>query len=997
MKTPWFTRRADLMAGLALTTLPTLLYPLAATRRGVFYVGDVFRFFYPQRAVYADALRHGHLPLWTPDVLAGFPLLAEVQTGVFYPLNLLLYRILPIDVALTYSVLLALSLAGVAMYTLGRVLRLKPAAALLAALTFTYGGFFVGHLNHLNIVGAAPWLPIELVIVEKVLAATRKPRGQSLARQRTSDRWSATTLVIALGLAIGIQFLAGRPQISLMSILVVLAFGLFRAIWPATGARRSMAHAVRQFAPIVTAVALGFALSAVQLLPTWELAQQSVRAGGLSAEFLTSFSWHPALLATLVVPFALGNPYPNVSVELAAYLGILPLVLALVSPVLRRDRLSAFLVGLAGLALVLAFGDHTPLYAPLARIPVLNFFRAPARFLYLFTLAVALLAGCSLDAFLSRGAEEQGGERGRKGGFRYDRGLASRRSPCLPLTLSPPLPLPPAPLLIAGSVIVSAIGIRAASLDTLLALRWVLPVISLVLTGGLLILAWQQRVGRRTFVWAAIGLTLVDLYAFGAVYRLTYNDLMPVDEFYDEPASLSFFPEDTHNYRTLTHQAIVPALSVMRASLYPNISLLHQIPSANGWFPLTPARHARYLADTSTVRRAQDTAELSTSLTPGRLNLLNARYFLIPQLLPVDPETERYDLHNPFTPDPIDRTLDIPPTWVEVLELVSFTSQSADWSQGELVAEIVLTSREGRTVTLPIRAGQDTAEWAYDRSDVVEQIAHDRPPVARTWPARSGFPPEDHPGHAYRARYRLPSLMEVNQVQVISAKPAGLIHIEELALVGRNTRRTLAELLGLGRHKLVYRDPDVVIYENLDALPRAFVVHHARAVSDDETALSIIDDPNFDPCSEVLLAGSPSVQGGRGARGHSPVLPLSPSPPLLGTSAPLHPCTPAPLLKYSPHRIEIQAELDQPGYLVLLDSYYPGWRATVDGQPATIQRANVLFRAVALESGPHVVTFAYDPLTFKSGRAISLITLAGLIITTLRLFLRRHAAIAGSE
>ncbi|MFQ5594078.1 MAG: YfhO family protein, partial [Anaerolineae bacterium] len=566
-----------------------------------------------------------------------------------------------------------------------------------------------------------------------------------------------------------------------------------------------------------------------------------------------------------------------------------------------------------------------------------------------------------LDALLSRGAEGQGsgGAEGQGSG-----GAGVQRCGGERLTLLGSIPFSSASLLIASTVLAGAIAIRAVSLDTLLALRWVLPAITLVLGAGLLVFAWQQRIGRCTFAWAAIGLTIIDLYAFSAVYRQTYNALMPVEMFYEQPASLSFFPGDTRDYRVLTHQAIVPALSVMRASLYPNISLLHGIPSANGYFPLTPARHARYLS----------------SLTPGRLNLLNARYFLIPQLLSVDPETEGYDLHNPFTPDLVGQTVEIPPTRAEALELVSFTSQSADWPQGEVAADILLTDDHGKTVTLAVRAGQETAEWAYDRPDVREHIAHEQPEVARTWPARSGFPPEDHPGHTYRARYALPSPMDVAKMQVVPNNPAGLIHIKEITLVWQNQRHTLADLLGLGHHQLVYRDPDVTIYDNLDALPRAFVVFQARVVTGDEMALSIIDDPSFDPRREVLLATSAAEQGSGedGEEGRK-----SKTFNEAQAFAPLHPGTTASLLKYTPRRVDIQAELDRPGYVVLLDSYYPGWRASVDGRPAPIWRANVLFRAVALEAGRHVVSFVYDPLSFKLGSAISLAALAGLLSVAL--------------
>lgn len=932
MKHSWLARRIDIFASLTLVILPALLYPLAALRQGVFYVGDIFRLYYPQRAVYAAALHHGHVPLWTPDVLSGFPLLAEGQTGVFYPLNLFLYRFLPIDVALNYSILLALSLAGIATYLLGRTLRQTPPAAVLTAVTFTYGGFFVGHFNHLNIMAAAPWLPLQLAIVEKFLGTTRTAPAASSGEHQSPTRRHTIAFVALLGTATGVQFLAGHPQIWLMSALVTLAFAGFRAVWPAGGRRRSPADVLRLLVPAGLGIAVGLSLAAVQLLPTLELVQHSVRAGGLTAEAFAQFSWHPALLTTLVVPFALGNPYPNVSVELAGYLGLLPLALAGVSIALKRDRLTVFMILLGLVSLGLAFGDYTPFYALLARIPVLNLFRVPARFLYPFSLAIAVLSGRGLDALLARYAGQQ-------------RRISPR-----------------AAIVVGGGTISGVVAIRLATLDTLLALRWALPALTLGLVAALLSLAWRRRIARRPFIWAALGLTLLDLYAFGAVYRLTYNDLMPLDQFYDNPRSIEFFPEDTADFRTLTHQAIVPALSVMRASLYPNVSLLHSISSANGYFPLLSARHARYLEN----------------LTPGRLNLLNARYFLIPQLLPVDPETERYDLHNPFTPDLVGETVDIPPTPAEAVELISFTSQSAGWAQGELVAEIVLHSRDGSTITLPVRAGEHTAEWAYDRSDVVEQMAHERPPVAQTWPARSGFPPQDHPGHAYLAHFQLPQPLDVTQVQIVSAKPAGLFHVAQLSLVAGSQQHSMAELLGAGHHQLVYRDPDVVIYENLDALPRAFVVEQARVVPDDETALALIDMPAFDPRSEVLLSTTESLP----AEGAESSAPSSPTPAEIPLDAR------AEISLYSPRRVEIDVESDAAGYLVLLDSHYPGWRAEIDGRPVPIQRADVLFRAVAVDPGRHTVAFVYEPQLFKLGAVVSVVTLLVLAMTTWTLFRR---------
>lgn len=82
---------------------------------------------------------------------------------------------------------------------------------------------------------------------------------------------------------------------------------------------------------------------------------------------------------------------------------------------------------------------------------------------------------------------------------------------------------------------------------------------------------------------------------------------------------------------------------------------------------------------------------------------------------------------------------------------------------------------------------------------------------------------------------------------------------------------------------------------------------------------------------------------------------------------------------YEPEKVVVRAALAEPGYLVLSDTYYPGWEAWVDGQPAAILRADLLFRAVALEAGEHVVEFRYRPASLRWGAGISLAALAVLV------------------
>jgi len=161
-----------------------------------------------------------------------------------------------------------------------------------------------------------------------------------------------------------------------------------------------------------------------------------------------------------------------------------------------------------------------------------------------------------------------------------------------------------------------------------------------------------------------------------------------------------------------------------------------------------------------------------------------------------------------------------------------------------------------------------------------------------------------------------------------------------------------------GRFKLVHSG-DVKVYQNLDNLPRAFVVHRAR-VLDDEAAIAAMKDEAFRPGEEVILAEGESLEGGGGRDDE------------------------VEIVLYEPERVVVEARLAEEGYLVLTDAYYPGWRALIDGREVPIHRADVLFRAVRLPAGRHRVEFVYDPLSFKIGAAISLAALLGVVAALAR-------------
>ncbi len=86
------------------------------------------------------------------------------------------------------------------------------------------------------------------------------------------------------------------------------------------------------------------------------------------------------------------------------------------------------------------------------------------------------------------------------------------------------------------------------------------------------------------------------------------------------------------------------------------------------------------------------------------------------------------------------------------------------------------------------------------------------------------------------------------------------------------------------------------------------------------------------------------------------------------------------ILKYEPNYVEIEAVVGESKFLILSDTYYPGWKAHVDGKIDKIYRADYILRAVYLKPGKHIVKFTYDPFSFKIGMLISAVTCVAVVL-----------------
>ena len=141
-----------------------------------------------------------------------------------------------------------------------------------------------------------------------------------------------------------------------------------------------------------------------------------------------------------------------------------------------------------------------------------------------------------------------------------------------------------------------------------------------------------------------------------------------------------------------------------------------------------------------------------------------------------------------------------------------------------------------------------------------------------------------------------------------------------------------------------------------DKLPRAFVVHEAQVAHTPSEAF------------EQTLAVNPELT----------VVLEEESKPASGSSGVV--TSSAQIAADLPNRVAVSVKLKAPGWLVLLDNYFPGWHAEVDGRPAKILRANFAFRAVALAGGTHDVVFRYRPGSFTLGMAVTCLALGACVV-----------------
>ncbi|MFV1988240.1 MAG: hypothetical protein ACC682_13225 [Gemmatimonadota bacterium] len=363
---------------------------------GVPVARDMQMFFIPQKHILWAALTEGRVPLWTPFIGTGAPFLANVQSGVFYPPHWL-YAVLPFYAAFNLLVVFHFVLGGVFAFLLCRRLGMRPAAAYVAAAVWMLGGYFASLLNLVNALQGAAWAP-----------------GLAWAVVRMPDVRAARGVAVLVVVAT-CALLAGEPQSFVFSAGTAVVTGaLMIARHPLE--RVDLARLLGWLA-IAGVIVAG--LTAIQLLPTFELLHESGRAGGLSYPQAVAYDLKPIRLVHFLIPPDYRDPEYAFGVRSVIGRGdpwLFSIYLGALTPIFtyfawrRRDRRREVAVwsAIALFAVVVALGESTPLYQWLFdHVPGFAAFRFPEKYLFWTAFSAMLITGWGaedlLDARARRG------------------------------------------------------------------------------------------------------------------------------------------------------------------------------------------------------------------------------------------------------------------------------------------------------------------------------------------------------------------------------------------------------------------------------------------------------------------------------------------------------------------------------------------------------------------------------------------------------------------
>lgn len=924
--------------------------------------------FHQQLLAFGDGIGY-YLPayysaksLWTDLIFGGYPLAADPQNMTWYPLALLLSWI---PGSWNFFIILAYVLAGSFSYYYVYTLTSSRLAGAVAGITYSMSGFMMAHLSMATMLHSAAWIPLLLCSLEKLRHSVRRI-------------W----LVMGVGSFV-CCFFGGNPQISIYGIGLGTFYALFLGWQAPIGRWKYYRH-------VIGVIVVGLGICAVQLLPTAELSRLSVRAEMTQDTF---FAGSLPLWQSLqyIFPFLFGSgialpPYSVAywggeanPIDIATYVGILPLILATIGVVAnRRSSIARFWCGVAITIFIIIFGKYFFPAKLMYFVPIYNIFRIPARHSIELALAVSTLAGLGVSSIQQR---------------QISRSTVYKILIIFALVVF---------LAIATIAALYGqnfqVGLKRIGMEELTFLPWSNPAVGvpiIIFACSCLVIAIWLRVPHSKVSSLVLSSVLVlDMASYGFwFHNWSSTSIMPrVDTLKLPPFYLKYQPTiDVARPRLLIQEGVFVThrLGLRKDLMFPNLNRLWNIPVLNGYSPLALSRVNNLLhMELGGVFSSQAISDQDRGF-----DLMSTKYLLSQKLLMTEETNANFQAsigqgnnNGAFSPtDFVPFVLGAPSSESKIITpLVSIELPKETPQTATIALETSLSNSVGvrdNSVVMNLRvidfngtiedhsllAGRDTAEQAFDCPDVKPLMKHSRAKVSEsTTVSRNSGTCESH---MYTSTVKLDEPRNVKQLQLQLKSPATTLAIRRISFLAPKSGlsspvKDIQPIVKMTKWRELERLGSGAMYENKNALPRTWLVSNVVKLEPEEiiksihtsrlpngeiyqpekTALVEEDDPSFN----TLRLMSSSISSGK-----------------------------AEVLKITDTKAEIQTDSISPAFLVLSDVNYPGWQAWIDGQPTKIFQTNYVQRGVNIPAGKHTVRFEFHPLSFNMGAGIAAASIVG--------------------
>jgi hypothetical protein len=911
-----------------------------------------------QLLAFADGIAY-YLPayyapksLWTDLIFGGYPVAADPQNMTWYPPALLLSWI---PGSWNAFVILGYVLAGSFAYCYVYTLTASRLAGVVAGVTYSMSGFMMARLSMIGMIHPAAWIPLLICALENL-------------RHRVERRWLIIGVIAVAGCV-----LAGHPQIAFYGLSLSFFYALFLG-WHAPIGRWNY------YRYALSLMILGIGICSIQLLPTIELSRLSVRAEMTQDDFLAgSLSFWQAF--QYIFPFFFGHgliglppynqPYWGTEaspLDISTYVGVMPLILAAIglsAVVNQRRGVRWFWLSVAIIAFLLIFGKYFPPATWMYFVPIYNIFRIPTRYSIVLALAVSILAGFGVSAMQQRQITPK----------------TFRRMIAIVL------------LLLLGVLSLLAMFAHKFQGEALNRSRGVITHLSLwpwdnpaigvplvMILAGLVAITLLQRWPRSRYSLLILFLILnADLASYGFWFHNWFDSNVM-------PKAARLVP-DSHAqaYRKIlnqSHQRLLIGEGVFKpvnadgeqAPILPNLTRVLQIPLTNGYSPLMLSRIGEIMTMEFTGLLRQE----ALTNEDRSFDLMSTKYLLNPPSFPrmgfqamvasapvagVSWSKSKFQLllgQSIAGEQTAAKTvrIDLPkmadPT--TGIALNTTLGSAIGIPNNTAVINVQVIDVAGKVENHTLLAGRDTAENAFDCPGVRSRMQHQRATVFQSFPVGSGD--KACSIHSYQNSIQLdkPRIIKQLQLQVLPGL-SGQLSVQRMTLLDdqHNTSLPLETVSEIdNKWRKVEFSGEGIMYENQQALPRTWLVSETIPLPPQQVLASIHtsrlpDGRTYEP-TRMALVEDPAGQ-------------------FQGTA--LQPTDRASVVEIADTLATIQTQANAPAFLVLSDVNYPGWRATIDGQPTPIFQTNYVQRGVKVPAGRHVVRFEFHPKSFMLGAGIT--------------------------